>query len=132
MEIKDIIRSRRKEMGLTMKELADRVGVSEGTISRWESGHIDDMKRKAIAKLAKVTSIPLEILMGWETDADHFAKTAKAFNASFQERQHFKEFHLLNDTNKQKIVLLTQKLLEAQSAEENILIAAHRREGDEE
>ena len=34
MEIKDLLKSRRLEKGLTMKEVADAVGVSEGTISR--------------------------------------------------------------------------------------------------
>lgn len=45
MEVKDIITNRRTELGLTMKELADMVGVSEGTISRWESGEIENMRR---------------------------------------------------------------------------------------
>lgn len=34
MEVKDILRNRRIELDLTMKELAQRVGVSEATISR--------------------------------------------------------------------------------------------------
>ena len=34
MELKDLIKNRRLELNLTMKELAKRVGVSEGTISR--------------------------------------------------------------------------------------------------
>lgn len=34
MEVKDIIRTYREKLNLTMKQLADRVGVSEGTISR--------------------------------------------------------------------------------------------------
>lgn len=40
MEIKDILKERRIARGLSMKELAEKVGVSEGTISRWESGDI--------------------------------------------------------------------------------------------
>ena len=37
MDIGKLIRDKRIEYGLTMKEVAQRVGVSEGTISRWES-----------------------------------------------------------------------------------------------
>ena len=37
MEIRDILRNRRLEMHLTLKQIADAVGVSEGTVSRWES-----------------------------------------------------------------------------------------------
>ena len=66
MEINLIIRTRREELGLTMKELADRVGVSEGTISRWEGGQIQNMKRDKIARLASALRIPPAVLMDWE------------------------------------------------------------------
>lgn len=35
MDIKDELKSRRQELGLTLKDVSDEVGVSEGTISRW-------------------------------------------------------------------------------------------------
>lgn len=57
MEIKDMIRNRRIALGLTMKQVADAVGVNEATISRWESGEIDNMRRDKIAALAKILSI---------------------------------------------------------------------------
>jgi len=65
-EIKDIIRERRTAAGLTMKELANKIGVSEGTVSRWESGHISNMKRDKVALLSQILDIPLELLMGWD------------------------------------------------------------------
>ena len=37
MNVKDVIRKNRLALGLTMKEVADKVGVSEATISRWEA-----------------------------------------------------------------------------------------------
>jgi len=66
MEVKDIIKQRRLELGLTMKEVAARVGVSEGTISRWESGNIENMRRDKVAALSEVLGVPIEVLMGWE------------------------------------------------------------------
>lgn len=56
--MENIIRKLRKQHGLTMKELAQKVGVSEGTISRWESGEIANMKRNYIAALSEVFNIP--------------------------------------------------------------------------
>jgi len=68
MELKDVIRNKRIERGLTMKELADMVGVSEATVSRWESGDIENMKRSSIMAIWKKLDIPLSVLMEWEMD----------------------------------------------------------------
>lgn len=64
MEVKDLIKNRRIELGLTMKDLAEKVGVSEATISRWESGEISNMKRSAIFALSKVLDISPDKLLG--------------------------------------------------------------------
>lgn len=133
MEIKDIIRSRRIELGFTMKELADLCGVSEGTISRWESGHISNMKRDKVALLSKVLGIPAEVIMGWENDVDRFEKTANAFNKAHtyfltgRIEAHMKDYQKLNDAFKDRIDSLTKALLSAQEAEEDLLLAAHVR-----
>lgn len=84
MDVKDIIRNRRIEMGLTMKELAKMVGVSEGTVSRWESGQIENMRRNKVAQLSRVLGIPSEVIMGWENDTDRFASFADWFNSVHQ------------------------------------------------
>lgn len=58
-----LIYNRRTELGLTQREVADYVGVSEATVSRWESGDIDNMRRDRIAKLSAVLRIsPLDIM----------------------------------------------------------------------
>ena len=66
MEIKDILSQRRKELDMTMKQVADKVGVSEGTISRWESGKIADMRRDKIMAYAQALNISPAIIMGWD------------------------------------------------------------------
>ena len=66
MKTNDLIRMRRLELDMTMKELAEKVGVSEGTISRWESGDIENMKRDKIAALARALEVPPAVLMDWE------------------------------------------------------------------
>lgn len=47
------LKQRRKELKLTMLDVAKKVGVSEATISRWESGDIANMKRDKIVLLAQ-------------------------------------------------------------------------------
>lgn len=70
MNIKNLIKSRRKELGLTLADIAKACGVSEATVSRWESGNIDDMKRSRIASLSKVLKISPSIIVGSEEDDD--------------------------------------------------------------
>lgn len=65
-KIRSILSDRRKELGYTMKEVANIVGVSEATISRWESGDIANMRRDRIAKLAEALRISPAVIMGWD------------------------------------------------------------------
>ena len=65
-DVKNVLRDRRIELGYTMKELAAMVGVSEATISRWESGDIANMRRDRIANLAKALRISPAVIMGWD------------------------------------------------------------------
>lgn len=65
--IKNILKNRRIELGLTMGDVAEAVGVSEATISRWESGAIVNMKRSRIYSLAKVLQISPIIIMGYDS-----------------------------------------------------------------
>lgn len=70
MEIRDILKARRTELGLTQLDVANAVGVSEATVSRWESGDIANMKRSRIAALASVLKISPSIIMGWNENPE--------------------------------------------------------------
>ncbi len=58
---------RRKNLGLTQKDVASFVGVSEGTVSRWESGEIANMKRDKINLYAKALKTTPSFIMTGET-----------------------------------------------------------------
>ena len=66
MKSNEIIRSRRQELGYTLKDIANAVGVSEATVSRWESGDIKNMRRDRVAALSRVLDLPPAVLMDWE------------------------------------------------------------------
>lgn len=65
MEIGDRLRQRRKELGLSMRQIADQIGVSEATVSRWESGQIANMKRNFVPAYAKALGVSAEFIMGF-------------------------------------------------------------------
>lgn len=65
MDIGTLIFTKRKEKGYSQKELADKVGVSEATISRWESGEIKNMKRKNVGMLADALGVSPLVFMEW-------------------------------------------------------------------
>lgn len=63
------INAQRKRLNLTLKEVADHVGVSEATVSRWESGNIANMRRDRIASLAQILKVsPIDIMGIAEND----------------------------------------------------------------
>ena len=60
-------KARRKELGLTMDYLAEKLDVNKSTIMRYEKGSIDNTKRLVIEGLANALHVTPEYLRG-ETD----------------------------------------------------------------
>lgn len=74
MAIKDNIKKKRKERGMTLEEVAAIVGVSRQTLSRYETGIIGNIPSDKIELLAKALHTTPAYLMGWEDDnADVFS-----------------------------------------------------------
>lgn len=51
------IKNRRLELGLTLEEIGEAVGVGKSTVRKWEQGMIENMKRDKIAALSKVLQV---------------------------------------------------------------------------
>ena len=83
MEIKDILKNRRLELGLTLKDIADQVGVTVPTISRWESGDIANMKRDKIVSYAKALNVSPTVIMGWEAPEQQNPEAIKTLDSLF-------------------------------------------------
>lgn len=95
MNIKDIIKQKRLECGYTMKELAERVGVSEATVSRWESGNLATMKHTKIMLLAKALKISPAMLFD--------APASPSLSLTQQEETHIKKYRQLDADGKRII-----------------------------
>ena len=65
-EVKDIIKTRRLQLGLSYSELGKMCGVDKTTAWKWELGKIENMKRDKMVLLSKALDISPLVLLGIE------------------------------------------------------------------
>jgi transcriptional regulator with XRE-family HTH domain len=102
-EIGTILKKRRKELSLTMAEVAEKVGVSEATISRWESGDIVNMKRNRMVDLSKALKISPNIIIGYYKEDDNFETFKKIIDKTEDLEKYYYYF------NKKRIEKIKKK-----------------------
>lgn len=61
-----VLKRRRKDLGLTLAQVADAMGVAEATVQRWESGNIKSIRYEKIGRLAEILEVSPASFMGWE------------------------------------------------------------------
>ena len=57
------IRSLRESRGLSQKELADQIGVSQGSIGNWEAGIRTNIQGTKLLKLATALAVDASVLV---------------------------------------------------------------------
>lgn len=62
------IKELRLRANMTLLELANKLGVSEGTVQRYETGNIKNLKYDTIVNLANIFGCTPAYLMGWDED----------------------------------------------------------------
>ena len=70
IKINEIIKQRRIELELTLKDIAKALNVSESTVSRYESSEIQNMGIDKIEALSKILKCSPGYLMGWITEKE--------------------------------------------------------------
>lgn len=68
-ELKDRIKERRLALGLTLLDVANRLGVKEATVQRYESGEIKNIKHDTVLRLSQILNCTPAYLMGWDSSA---------------------------------------------------------------
>lgn len=57
------LKGRRIELGLTLEQVGELVGVEKSTVRKWENGLIESIRRDKISKLAKSLQVsPLFVM----------------------------------------------------------------------
>lgn len=124
MDVRNIIKEKRLELGLTYEELGNMIGVGKSTVRKWETGMIENMRRDNIVALAKALNISPALIMGWDTDE------IKDDNIilSKDEKQLLLKFNQLNDLGKKEATKRVSELTEISkyaSLSEDYAFAAH-------
>lgn len=68
MIINERMKECRKAKRYTLKEIAEKLGVSEGTMQRYESGFIKVVPYEHITKLAEIYDVDPAYIMGWQPE----------------------------------------------------------------
>lgn len=75
------LKSRRKELRMTLEDVGNALGVSRVAVSRWENGLINNINIEKIEKIAEVLQCQPSYLIGWtdsinDDDKDKTVPTA--------------------------------------------------------
>ena len=108
-EIHEIIRARRIDLGLTLKDVAKALGVSEGTVSRYESANIQNMGIDKISNLAKVLRCSPGYLMGWEDEPQ--PKGFRIGGLNDNENRLMSNYRQLNKDGQSQLLQRSEELL---------------------
>jgi len=88
IKIGKILHDKRKNKGLTMKELGILVGLSESNIQRYESGKIKNVSLITLKSFASALNVEVEYLMGYDKPvvASNDKKDIKGFTVALIDR----------------------------------------------
>ena len=64
------IKELRIQNGMTMEELADKLGVQKAAVYKYESGKVVNLKRDTIEKLANIFNVSPSYIMCMEDDTE--------------------------------------------------------------
>jgi Predicted transcriptional regulator len=68
--LNDRIKEMRIKRGYTLAYVAEKLGIKEATMQRYESGEIKNIKHETITSLAEIFNCSPSYLMGWEKLTD--------------------------------------------------------------
>lgn len=85
--VKNRIGALRREAGLNQKELGQKLGVGQTTVSAWETGK-NEPDHESLHKMAQMFHVSLGYLAGYEEDVDGRRGLTKEETAALWEERH--------------------------------------------
>lgn len=79
MTIGERIKQRRIELGLSVDEVAEKLGKNRATVYRYESNDIENLPVGTLEPLATILETTPAQLMGWEDSDSHNSETDNSY-----------------------------------------------------
>lgn len=79
MTIGERIKQRRIELGLSVDEVAEKLGKNRATVYRYESNDIENLPVGTLEPLATILETTPAQLMGWEDSDGHNSETDNSY-----------------------------------------------------
>lgn len=109
MVIGERIKKRRKELGWSQLDLAERMGYNKSTVSRIEKGEVD-LPQSRIDQFARVMSTTPGYLFGWDVEPEDAGAIAAKVLKDAEAFQMVQEYFRLSETDKYAVRLLVKSL----------------------
>lgn len=105
------IKKYRKEKDMTLKELAEKIDLTEATVQKYEAGNIKKIDVEMLKKISDALGVLPENLTEWEKE--EYAKYREVKQGQ-QEAKIIKMYSQLNPSHKKAVRNLIENLLECQ------------------
>ena len=106
------IKKYRKEAGITLKELGEKISVTEATDQKYEAGNIKKIDVEMLKKISDALGTTPEKLTGWESKTQH--KEYMAEKQGEEEASIIKMYSQLTQGHKKAVRCLLKELLDCQ------------------
>ena len=77
--INTMIKQRREELGLSLEDVGNAIGVRKGTVQKWETGYIKNIGYENLNALSKALNIPISVLFSEKELSASSIEVAEAY-----------------------------------------------------
>jgi len=97
------IKECREQAGLTQEELGNKLGLQRAAINKYEKGHVENMKRATVKRMADIFDVSPSWLMGFdeeyqeEYEEDDIPRTKDALLEYFHKNPQLKVLFSITD-----------------------------------
>ena len=123
------IKKYRKDINMTLKELADKIGLTEATVQKYEAGNIKNIDVEMLKKIADALEVNPEQLTEWESK-EQYLEYRESKNASGSANL-LKKYNQLTHGHQKAVLALIDSLLECQTNSRTLYQKNIRQENNE-